>query len=59
MVTLCFRYFLVSGSPVCETDFLKLVKSPSVGAAAATAAAGNGGAPVRKGKVGRPRRSRE
>lgn len=53
------RYYLLSGSPVCETDWHKIVKSSSVAAAAAAAAAGNGGAPVRKGKVGRPRRSRE
>ncbi|XP_012275255.1 LIM/homeobox protein Lhx9 [Orussus abietinus] len=50
------RYCLLSGAPVCETDWHKIVKSSSVTAAAA---AGNGGAPVRKGKVGRPRRSRE
>lgn len=55
-----FRYYLLSGSPVCETDWHKILKSSSVAAAtAAAAAAGNGGAPVRKGKVGRPRRSRE
>lgn len=53
-----FRYYLLSGSPVCESDWHKIVKSSSV-AAAAAAAAGNSGAPVRKGKVGRPRRSRE
>ncbi|XP_029176992.1 LIM/homeobox protein Lhx9-like [Nylanderia fulva] len=50
------RYYLLSGSPVCESDWNKIVKS---GVTAATAAAGNSGAPVRKGKVGRPRRSRE
>ncbi|XP_017794420.1 PREDICTED: LIM/homeobox protein Lhx9-like, partial [Habropoda laboriosa] len=44
------RYNLLSGSPVCETDWHKIVKSSSVSAAAAAAAAGNGGAPVRKGK---------
>ncbi|EFN88838.1 LIM domain transcription factor LMO4.2 [Harpegnathos saltator] len=43
------RYYLLSGSPVCESDWHKIVKSSSV-AAAAAAAAGNGGAPVRKGK---------
>ncbi|XP_066599637.1 LIM domain transcription factor LMO4.2 isoform X2 [Prorops nasuta] len=54
------RYYLLSGSPVCETDWHKIMKSSSMASAAATtAAAGNGGAPVRKGKVGRPRRSRE
>ena len=52
------RYYLLSGSPVCESDWHKIVKSSGV-AAAAAAAAGNSGAPVRKGKVGRPRRSRE
>ncbi|XP_015591862.1 LIM/homeobox protein Lhx9 [Cephus cinctus] len=50
------RYCLLSGAPVCETDWHKIVKSSGVAAATAT---GNGGAPVRKGKVGRPRRSRE
>ncbi|CAK9797568.1 LIM domain transcription factor LMO4.2 [Anthophora plagiata] len=40
------RYYLLSGSPVCETDWHKIVKSSSVAAAAAAAAAGNGGAPV-------------
>ncbi|CAD1474071.1 unnamed protein product, partial [Heterotrigona itama] len=39
------RYYLLSGSPVCETDWHKIVKSSSVAAAAAAAAAGNGGAP--------------
>ncbi|XP_046735899.1 LIM/homeobox protein Lhx9-like [Diprion similis] len=48
------RYGLgLSGAPVCETDWHKMVKSAGVGAS------GNGGAPVRKGKVGRPRRSRD
>lgn len=53
----CYRYYLLSGSPVCETDWHKIVKSSSLTAAAA--ATGNSGTPVRKGKVGRPRRSRE
>ena len=53
-----FRYYLVNGLPVCEADWQKIVKS-NMAAATAAAAAGNGGAPVRKGKVGRPRRSRE
>lgn len=51
------RYYLMSGQPVCEMDWQKAVKAASL--AAASAGAGNGGAPVRKGKVGRPRRSRE
>ncbi|KOX75187.1 LIM domain transcription factor LMO4-B [Melipona quadrifasciata] len=52
------RYYLLSGSPVCETDWHKIVKSSTVAAAAAAAAAGNGGAPVRKGgnPVGRPKK---
>ncbi|KMQ93207.1 lim domain transcription factor [Lasius niger] len=41
------RYYLLSGSPVCESDWHKIVKSSGV-AAAAAAAAGNSGAPVRK-----------
>ncbi|XP_014238623.1 LIM domain-containing protein B-like isoform X2 [Trichogramma pretiosum] len=54
------RYYQLSGAAVCETDFHKMVKSSSVAAAAAAAAAtGNGAMPARKGKVGRPRRSRE
>ncbi|KAF7389022.1 hypothetical protein HZH66_010159 [Vespula vulgaris] len=49
------RYYLLSGSPVCETDWHKILKSSSVAAAtAAAAAAGNGGAPVRKGKKVQP-----
>ncbi|XP_031785618.1 LIM domain transcription factor LMO4.2 [Nasonia vitripennis] len=55
------RYYLLSGAAVCETDFNKMMKSSpvAVAAAAAAAATGNGGMPTRKGKVGRPRRSRE
>ncbi|XP_043271166.1 protein lin-11-like [Venturia canescens] len=54
------KYFLVGGSPVCEADYLKIAKSSGATATStAASAAGNGGAPVRKGKVGRPRRSRE
>lgn len=41
------RYYMLSGSLVCEQDWQKLLKS--------TAAAPT----VRKGKVGRPRRSRD
>lgn len=48
----------MSGSPICESDWHKIVKATGVGAATA-ATGGNSGAPVRKGKVGRPRRSRE
>ncbi|EFN73113.1 LIM domain transcription factor LMO4.2 [Camponotus floridanus] len=40
------RYYLLSGSPVCESDWHKIVKSGVT--AAAAAAAGNSGAPVRK-----------
>lgn len=43
------RYYMLTGSLVCEQDWHKLVKGAS----------GAAGAPVRKGKVGRPRRSRE
>nr|CAI5856913.1 unnamed protein product [Callosobruchus analis] len=43
------RYYMLSGSLVCEQDWHKLLKS--------TAAAQQ--PPVRKGKVGRPRRSRD
>ncbi|EGI65701.1 LIM domain transcription factor LMO4.1 [Acromyrmex echinatior] len=51
------RYYLLSGSPICESDWHKIVKSSSV-AAAAAAAGGNSGAPVRKGgnPVGRPKK---
>lgn len=47
------RYYMLAGSLVCEQDWLKLIKS--------TAASNTGGTnpPVRKGKVGRPRRSRD
>ncbi|KAI5635409.1 LIM domain-containing protein [Phthorimaea operculella] len=43
------RYYMLAGALVCEQDWQKLMKS----------AGGAPGAPVRKGKVGRPRRSRE
>ncbi|XP_057324988.1 LIM/homeobox protein Lhx3-like [Microplitis mediator] len=52
------KYCLLSGAPICETDWQKMVKSSNVSAAAA-AVTGNGGTTVRKAKVGRPRRSRE
>ncbi|CAH1391809.1 unnamed protein product [Nezara viridula] len=42
------RYYMAGGSLVCEQDWHKLVKSPAPQAP-----------PVRKGKVGRPRRSRD
>lgn len=42
---------MLAGSLVCEQDWHKLVKNANT--------AGAPGAPVRKGKVGRPRRSRE
>lgn len=45
------RYYMLAGALVCEQDWHKLVK----GSAAAVA----GGTTVRKGKVGRPRRSRD
>ncbi|KAK6618964.1 hypothetical protein RUM44_003345 [Polyplax serrata] len=46
------RYYLLAGSLVCEQDWHKLLKSTGVpGAGGATT--------VRKGKVGRPRRSRD
>lgn len=51
------RYYFISGTLVCEPDYQKIAKSSSMPVTAA--AAGNGGVPVRKGKVGRPRRSRE
>lgn len=49
-----FRYYMLAGSLVCEQDWHKLLKG-SGGAANATGAPGA----VRKGKVGRPRRSRD
>lgn len=48
------RYYMLAGSLVCEQDWHKLLKG-SGGAANATGAPGA----VRKGKVGRPRRSRD
>ncbi|RVE53318.1 hypothetical protein evm_002151 [Chilo suppressalis] len=45
------RYYMLAGSLVCEQDWQKLMKSANAGAGPT--------APVRKGKVGRPRRSRE
>ncbi|XP_063229460.1 LIM/homeobox protein Lhx2-like [Bacillus rossius redtenbacheri] len=52
------RYCLLAGSLVCEQDWHKLLKG-SAAAAAAAGAAGAGATGVRKGKVGRPRRSRD
>ncbi|XP_039280956.1 LOW QUALITY PROTEIN: paxillin homolog 1 [Nilaparvata lugens] len=49
------RYYLLAGSLVCEQDWQKLLK----GSAAAQANAAGGTTTVRKGKVGRPRRSRD
>ncbi|KAL0273943.1 UNVERIFIED_CONTAM: hypothetical protein PYX00_006500 [Menopon gallinae] len=46
------RYYLLAGSLVCEQDWHKLLKSTGVAGAGGTAT-------VRKGKVGRPRRSRD
>ncbi|KAK0178460.1 hypothetical protein PV327_007351 [Microctonus hyperodae] len=46
-----YRYCLLSGSPVCESDWHKMVKSSSVAAAAVGNVTGNSGAPVRKAKV--------
>ncbi|KOB65563.1 putative LIM domain transcription factor LMO4, partial [Operophtera brumata] len=43
-------YYMLAGSLVCEQDWQKLMKSANTATP---------GAPVRKGKVGRPRRSRE
>ncbi|KAH9644538.1 hypothetical protein HF086_002339, partial [Spodoptera exigua] len=45
------RYYMLAGSLVCEQDWQKLMKSAN--------ATGAPGAPMRKNKVGRPRRSRE
>lgn len=50
------RYCLLAGSLVCEQDWHKLLKGSAVASAAAAAAAAT---PARKGKVGRPRRSRD
>ncbi|XP_037038909.1 LIM domain transcription factor LMO4 [Bradysia coprophila] len=44
------RYYMISGNLVCEQDWHKLVKTSTVN---------NATPPVRKGKVGRPRRSRD
>lgn len=40
---------MLAGAVVCESDWLKLMKSSGT----------TGTAPLRKGKVGRPRRSRD
>lgn len=54
---------MLNGTLVCEQDWLKLHKLSGAGAAGGAtgtaAGAGTGAAPVRKGKVGRPRRSRD
>ncbi|KAJ9583735.1 hypothetical protein L9F63_021919, partial [Diploptera punctata] len=47
------RYCLLAGSLVCEQDWHKLLKGSGVGGTA------TGTGTVRKGKVGRPRRSRD
>uniref|UniRef100_A0A1B6CPF1 LIM zinc-binding domain-containing protein n=1 Tax=Clastoptera arizonana TaxID=38151 RepID=A0A1B6CPF1_9HEMI len=47
------RYYLLAGSLVCEQDWHKLLKGSAASGAATT------GTGVRKGKVGRPRRSRD
>lgn len=45
------RYYMLAGSLICEQDWHKLLKTSSTTNAST--------APVRKGKVGRPRRSRD
>lgn len=47
------RYYLLAGSLVCEQDWHKLLKGSTVSGPQPT------GTGVRKGKVGRPRRSRD
>ncbi|XP_023701548.1 LIM/homeobox protein Lhx9 [Cryptotermes secundus] len=49
------RYYLLAGSLICEQDWHKLLKGSGVAGGTAT----NTGTGVRKGKVGRPRRSRD
>lgn len=46
-----FRYYMLSGTLVCEQDMAKMMKS--------SPANNSSTPPVRKGKVGRPRRSRD
>lgn len=53
------RYYLVSGSLVCENDWLKLVKASGGPGGGASGPAPSPATGVRKGKVGRPRRSRD
>lgn len=48
------RYHLLGGALVCEQDWHKLMKGPGAPNPAGPAPTG-----VRKGKVGRPRRSRD
>lgn len=49
------RYYLLAGSLICEQDWHKLLKGSGVAGGTATGT----GTGVRKGKVGRPRRSRD
>ena len=49
------RYYLLAGSLICEQDWHKLLKGSGVAGGTATST----GTGVRKGKVGRPRRSRD
>ncbi|CAB3364291.1 Hypothetical predicted protein [Cloeon dipterum] len=61
------RFCLMAGSPVCEQDWHKFIKSASVTGQGPLTPGTPGGpntggpqtGPVRKGKVGRPRRSRD
>ncbi|XP_073987488.1 uncharacterized protein isoform X2 [Rhodnius prolixus] len=53
------RYYLLGGSLVCEQDWHKLVKASGGTGAGQSGAAPSPAPGVRKGKVGRPRRSRD
>ncbi|KAL5280540.1 LMO4.2 family protein [Megaselia abdita] len=48
------RYYMLGGSLVCEPDWMKLLKNVTANTSSSGATT-----PIRKGKVGRPRRSRD
>ena len=52
------RYYMLGAQFVCEQDYHKLLKNPG-GPAVSSAGPGATAPTARKGKVGRPRRSRD
>lgn len=55
IIFIACRYYMLGGSLVCEPDWMKLLKNVS----AANTSSSGATTPIRKGKVGRPRRSRD